>query len=105
MIKAVVDPGICGMIATITTRKTGKLCVKIEIESPCSKVTNIASSFANIAIRDALKPQINSQVYQCASVNNFCASCPVPMGILKSIEIEMGLALPKPVNIDFEVVQ
>jgi hypothetical protein len=32
------------------------------------------------------------------------AACPVPSAIIKAAEVELGLALPKPVVIEFELV-
>jgi hypothetical protein len=49
-----------------------------------------------------LKPQVYSEVYQCASKHRLCASCAVPMAILKAIEVETGLALPRPVVVNLE---
>jgi hypothetical protein len=104
MIKATVDPGICGLKATITARKKDKSSVEIEIESQCSKVVEMAASFSKMTIREALRLQTESRVYQFASENNLCSSCAIPIGILKSIEIEMGLALPKPVTVNFDTI-
>jgi hypothetical protein len=102
MIRATVDPGICGMKATIEVRKAGKLRVKVEIHSDCEKVTGVAASLAELSLQDALKPHITSEVYRCTSGHGLCPSCPVPVGILKAAEIESGLALPRPVHIDFD---
>jgi hypothetical protein len=105
MIKAVVNPGICGLTATVIARKKDKSSVEIEIESQCTKVAGMAASFSHTTLRDALRLPTESQVYRFAAAHNLCSSCAVPVGILKSIEIEMELALLKPVNIDFEVIQ
>jgi hypothetical protein len=54
---------------------------------------------------DALKSHVHSEVYKCASKCHLHASCPVPMAILKAIEVEAGLALPRPVLVQFETTE
>jgi hypothetical protein len=105
MIRAVVDPGICGMKTAVEVHRTGKLRVRVEIHSECEKVAGMAASMSDLALREVLRPHIASDVYKNASARSLCASCPVPSGVLKAIEIESGLALPKPVRIDFEAVK
>ena len=105
MTRAVVDPGICGMTATIEVNSIGKFKIKVEISSECTKIARIGTSLSDLSLRDALKPHVHSAVYACASESNLCPSCPVPVSILKAIEIETGLALPRPVHIEFEVTE
>ena len=105
MTRAVVNPGICGMAVTIEVAKAGKRRVKVEITSNCDKVTEMGELSSDLGLGDALKPQVYSEVYKCASEHHLCASCPVPMAILKAMEIETGLALPRPVLIHFETTE
>lgn len=67
MTRAVVNPGICGMSATIDIGKVGKRRVRVEITSDCEMVTKMGESLANLDLLDVLKPQVNSEVYKCAS--------------------------------------
>ena len=93
------------MTVTIEVVKVGKRRVRVEITSDCEMVTRMGESLAELDQRDALKPLLHSEVYQCASEYRLCASCPVPMAILKAMEIETGLALPRPVLIHFETTE
>lgn len=105
MTRALVNPGICGMVATIEIVKSSKYMVRMNITSDCEMVTKMRESLAQVDLREALKAQVYSQVYRYASQCRICASCPVPMAILKTIEIEAGLALPQSVFVHFETTE
>jgi hypothetical protein len=105
MTRAVVNPGICGMAVTVEVAKASKRMVRVEITSNCEKVTEMGEPLLSLNQFDALKPQIYSAVYKCASEHHLCASCPVPMAILKAIEVEVGLALPYAVVVHLETTE
>jgi hypothetical protein len=102
MTRVVVDSGICGKITTIEVDKVGKRMVTIKIVSDCELVTDMGKSLIEVDQWDALKSHVQSEIYQIASGSHIHVSCPVPVAILKAIEVEAGLALPRPVNIRFE---
>lgn len=104
MTQAVIDPSTCGMAVTVEVAKVSKRRVKVEITSECKKVTKMSESLPVLSLFDAFKPQVDSQVYRCASQCCLCTSCPVPMAILKAIEVETGLALPRSVFVYFETI-
>jgi hypothetical protein len=93
------------MAVTVEVAKAGKRRVRVKITSECEKVTKMGESSLELSQFDALKPQIDSEVYKCASEHHLCASCPVPMAILKAIEVETGLALPHPVVVQLETTE
>jgi hypothetical protein len=64
---------------------------RIGVITDCAMAAKMGESLAEVA-----------KVYQCASECNLHAACPVPMAILKAIEVEAGLALPRPVLIRFD---
>lgn len=99
---AIVNPGICGMTATVEVTKVSKRRVEVEITSECEKVAEMSQSLPALSLFDALKPQVDSRVYRYASQCCLCTSCPVPMAVLKAIEVEGGLALPQSVLVNFE---
>lgn len=102
MTRAIVNPGICGMVATVEVTKAEKRRVRIRITSDCEKVTSMGKALPELNQFDALKPHLSSEVYKLASEHTLCTSCPLPMAVLKAIEIESGLALPRPVDVKFE---
>jgi hypothetical protein len=99
--RVVVEAGICGFTTTIEAKKAGKLEVSVEVESDCEAVAEMNGELQNLGWMEALGPPGKSAVWECACTHIKHPSCPVPMGILKAIEVELDLALPKDVVIHF----
>lgn len=105
MTKVVVHSGICGFTATIEAKKTDKWKVSIKISSDCDKVTELSESLTEVDALDILRPKADFKVYAQASEHSLHMACPVPVGILKAVEVETGLALPCDAVIHFETVK
>ncbi|MBN2204091.1 MAG: hypothetical protein JW767_03615 [Thermoleophilia bacterium] len=99
MATAEIEAGICGLTTTVRTKADGAV-VRIEIESECEHIARLAAAltevepFREISFRGQEPLTLEKAREYCAH-----AACPVPSGILKAIEIEAGLALPKDVTI------
>jgi len=105
MTKAVVNAGACGMTVTIEVARVDKRSVRVRITTDCEMVTNLGDSLVRVDVQEALKAYVESQVYRYASQCRLHTSCPVPMAILKAIEVEAGLALPRSVFVCFEAAE
>jgi hypothetical protein len=103
MSKAIVHAGICGYTTTIQAQADSKYQVKLNIQSECKHIQKLAenleevNALQEISFRRGL-PEILSKGAE------FCthAACPVPVGIIKAVEVAAGLALPKDVKIELE---
>ena len=104
MTKVIVDPGICGTIATVTAHSEDGDEVTVTIDSPCKGVSGIIP-----ALGDTFDPYEicfakpgSGALYEFAC-GNFPAhgGCPVIAGIVKCVEAECGLALKKNASITF----
>lgn len=99
MATATIEAGICGFTTTVKTRSEGRT-LTIEITSECEHIQKLAASltevdpFREITFRGAGPLTLEKAREYCAH-----AACPVPTGVLKAIEVEAGLALPKDVTI------
>jgi len=102
MTKVVINPGICGFITSVEVDKVAKRKVKVVITSPCEKVTKLGESLTEIDQWEILKKHVDCDIYKSASRRQLHVTCPVPLAILKAIEVEAGLALPRDVTIRFE---
>ena len=102
MTQVKIEPGICGMPTVIDVDTAGKFAVSIKLTGECEKVLSMSNSLSYIKVGDALKPHVSSVVYKCAAECNLCTSCAVLAGILKAVEVESGLALPRPITITFQ---
>jgi len=95
MAKAEIESGICGFSATVETRMNGRHCF-VSIESDCKAIQELAEEikevdpFQEISFRGEGPRVLAKGVEHC-----YHTACPVPVGIIKAIEVEAGLALPK----------
>ena len=105
MTRVIVNPGICGFVTTVEINTIGKRKFKVVITSDCETVTKLGESLAEVDQWDALKQYADSQIYKAASKCQLHVICPIPIAILKAIEVEAELALPRDVVIRFEVTK
>jgi len=102
MTRVTVQPGICGfsVLVSITRDKDRNLHVTLDTE--CDMVKKMAEDISFLEFRAPFATILHNPVYRSASKNLKHAACPVPSGILKAIEVELGVCLPRPVSITFE---
>jgi len=105
MTKLKILPGICGLITLVEANSDDGLDVTLIIKSDCDAVSKmfkeLGSTFDSYDLC-LVKPG-EGPFYNYASVNfpGHCA-CPTICGIIKAVEVECKLALPKNVQIIFE---
>ena len=94
MAKAEIFSGICGFNTTVETHMNGSGC-DVSIKSDCKSVQKLAKSlqqvnpFTEISFRGDGPTTFHLATKHCAHT-----ACPVPVGIIKAVEIAAGLALP-----------
>lgn len=99
MAKAEIFPGACGLSTTVEAIKNGA-GVALRIESECKSIQRLAQEltevnpFQEISTRRGLPRSLEMGHKHCTH-----AACPVPVGIIKAVEVEAGLALPVDVQI------
>ena len=77
----------------------GDLCA-IEIESACGGVRCLAAELAQVdPLREISFRGQGPFILELAARHCFHAACPVPVGIVKAVEVAAGLALPADVTI------
>ncbi|MEA2007915.1 MAG: hypothetical protein U9O54_02250 [Chloroflexota bacterium] len=97
-----IDSGICGFHTQVEAESLENYKVKLSIESDCPDIQNLAENlkeveaFSEISFRRGIPETLQKGQKYCAH-----AACPVPVGIIKAIEVAAGLALPK--NVTFEI--
>ena len=99
MAHAEIMAGNCGYTTQVETSMDGKVC-KIRMTSDCAAIQRMAEEltevepFKEISFKRAMPKTHEMGIKHCTH-----AACPVPVGIVKAIEIEAGLALPTDVTI------
>lgn len=99
MAQADIVAGNCGFSTRVRTSMDGSVC-KIEVTSDCAAIRRLAEElkqvdpYKEISFRKRMPDTIEMGIKYCTH-----AACPVPVGIIKAVEIEAGLALPTDVTI------
>ena len=97
--RAEIVSGICGFTATVEARTDGRRCT-LSITSDCDAIQRLAADltevnpFQEISFRGE-----GPQALRLGAKHCHHPACPVPVGIIKAVEVACGLALPKDANI------
>ncbi len=101
MTKVEVNPGACGMPAVIEVEKKDGKTYAVRISSECEMVVKLGKEIPELTMMDAFKRLLDNPVYRHGSGCLKHAACPVPSAVLKALEVEAGLNLPRDVSITF----
>jgi hypothetical protein len=103
MAKAMVSAGACGYSAVIEIRKLQGRRLAVEMSSECTMLQAMAKELRELDWGGGvLQSFATSKVYRAAEKYVRHASCPIPCAVLKTIEVEIGIALPNKVEIEIE---
>lgn len=101
MTKVRVDPGQCGMAAVVEVHRRGKGVFELRITSACDMTMKLAEKVPTLTLADAFKRLLENPVYKKGATCIRHVACPVPCAVLKALEVEAGLGVPKDVTIVF----
>jgi hypothetical protein len=103
MARAQIDAGDCGYSATIDVVQLDSKHVQVNISSDCEQITAMNPDLACLQWKgkghQVFGRLDNSAIYRSAASHIRHLGCPVPAAIVKAIEVEVGIALPKDVTI------
>ncbi len=99
MAKAEVHAGVCGFSTTVETVLDGDVC-KVSIQSECAAIQRLAQELTEVNPYQEISWRRKTPLTMEMAAK-FCthAACPVPVGIIKAVEVEAHLALPADVTI------
>ena len=99
MASAEIESGICGFCTTVTTTTEGRK-VRVAFETDCGYVEQLAEALTEVDPFKEISYRGEGPVtLRLAAEHLVHPACPVPSGIIKAIEVEAGLALPKDASI------
>jgi hypothetical protein len=101
MTKVVVNSGACGFTVTITAEKGKEKKIVVALDTACEMVQKMLADIALVDQRVALTGFRDNPVYLSAAKHLKHVACPVPSAILKAIETEAGLNVPRDATIVF----
>lgn len=104
MTKATVDPGVCGFTAEINAVCEDGIDVRIQVETDCPQINDMMAELGDtfMGMDVCFKRPGQGPFYEYAAENfSGHATCVVISSILKVIEAEAGLALPRNTSLSF----
>jgi len=105
MAKAKIEAGNCGFTTHVEAEADpdDQYNVKLKIESNCQHIQKLAADLKEVNALGELSFRRGSPVILEKGAQ-YCthASCPVPVGIIKAVEVAAGLALPQIAKIEVE---
>lgn len=97
-----VDAGSCGFITRIEVSKTTSRIVSTSISSGCEAVGKWGDRLKTLNWHECLgKNAFSSKIFISAADCLKHPACPVYIGLLKTIEVEVGASLPADATIRF----
>ena len=100
MAKAEICAGVCGFNTTVVARKNDDGTVHLDVESDCKAVLKFAEQLQDVdPYREFTWRRQGPKTLEVAPQCLTHPACPVPSGIIKVVEVEAGLALPRDVTI------
>lgn len=102
MVTVRIIPGNCNFQTRIHVNRITRTRFNVRVETVCEQVTLLAGLIHELTLSDVLCPPARSLLLEKATESELHASCPIPVGIVKAIEVEAELALPTDVVIHFE---
>ncbi len=99
MAKAEIFSGNCGFTTNVETSLNGTNC-QISIQSECSAIRKLAEELKEVEPMNEISTRRRTPII-LQKGSQYCthAACPVPVGIIKAVEIEAKLNLPVDVTI------
>jgi hypothetical protein len=102
-VRVAVEPGICGFPCVIEAIREENYEVSIRITgAECKHIKRLSEQIGQMSMRDLFKPMTRNPIYSAAQRAGCHPSCPIPMAVLKAVEVAMEMALPCDVTIRFE---
>ena len=94
--------GVCKFETKIKAKKNGRLACELSIDSDCPAIRKAAAELTQGTLEDVQGASCGTRVYSVCSKYLKHASCPVPSGIIKAIEVALDVALPKDVRMEIK---
>lgn len=94
-------PGNCGFPCAIKASRSSRRVAKLVLESQCPQIKVLGQAVAEVSLEDLFLPLSHNPIFRQAEKSGCHLACPVPVAIIKSVEVAMGLAVAQPSSITF----
>jgi len=104
--KVRVNAGACGYTAVIKVQALDRKKIHINIITACSMLQSLNEELGVIDWTKGVFDRFcDSVIYKTAHEKLKHTDCPVPMAIIKAIQVELKGAVPKDVSLKFETTE
>jgi hypothetical protein len=94
MAKADIMAGACGFKTFVTATLEDRRC-RLTIESDCKAIQKLASELTDVdPLKEIALKRGMPQTLEMGAKHCIHAACPVPVAIIKTVEVAAGLNLP-----------
>ena len=102
MVEVKVNAGVCGFKTIINVNSKDMQNAEVKIQTECPNLKGLEKELTEVNTFEECFTKIggDSTVFDLAKKSCKHPGCPVPPAIIKGIEVECGLALPKDVEIE-----
>ena len=103
MTRLIIEPGACGFTCKVEVEKLGKYQATVKVESECKQIKKLADEVTEIDFLEISRfPFGQNDLSQSAARCKLHQSCPIPCGVIKAIEAELGMAVKKNISFTYE---
>ena len=92
----------CGFQTIIQGKLLGSGSIRLEITSDCESVQRLAENLTELDLPQIMQTMRNSIVHQTAGACLRHLACLIPAAIIRTVEVEVGIALPGESSISIE---
>ncbi len=99
---ATIKAGICGHVTRVRAEADDDYVVNLTIESDCQNVQAYVPHLDTLNVLEEIRLRHDARILTAARdrSTNACAGCVVAPGILKTVRVAAGLALPAASSIE-----
>lgn len=100
MAKATIMSGVCGFKTEVKAENSGNYKILLDIQSDCPAFSELNEVLKEVDGMDTIMSKVGEgPIYDACRIDCKHSACPVPMGIIKVVEVAAGLALPRDVTV------
>lgn len=97
-----VDPGACRLLSQVIGWIDDDGLLRVEITSDCKFVTEFGKRLPPLDVMEVLKmPYSENHIYVQGGKTLKHATCPIPLAVLKCLEVAGGMGVKKDVHLTF----
>ncbi len=102
MAKATIEAGVCGLTTVVNVENKDGMNYTLKVDSQCGAYQDLDERLPEVSMMAGFDPIGSGAVYEACRAKCKHGACPVPMGIIKAVEVAADMALPKDVKVTLE---